>query len=130
MLIGNAGSKQATKQGLSAAGRRWNVCLAPAVFLLVSGMGYARTREKAAPSFAIEVDQPFTRVASVVEDVARSSVIKGTFEYAGEEQLEGAEFEANSRLFPAWTGAGKVFSRSATGRWRPSTSSRATMSGQ
>jgi hypothetical protein len=79
------------------------------VFLLLCGIGFARTREKAAPSFTIDVDQPFSRVASVVEDVARRNVIKGTFEYAGEEQLEGAEFEANSRLFPAWTGAGKVF---------------------
>lgn len=83
--------------------------VAPAVVLLLSGMGYARTREKAAPSFTIEVDQPFSRVAAVVEDVARSSVIKGTFEYAGDEQLTGAQFEMNSRLFPVWTGTGKVF---------------------
>jgi hypothetical protein len=109
MLIGKAGFMRAKMQGLGAAGRRWNVRLTPAVFLLLCGIGFARTREKAAPSFTIEVDQPFNRVASVVEDVARSSVIKGTFEYAGEEQLEGAQFEANSRLFPAWTGAGKVF---------------------
>jgi hypothetical protein len=105
MLIGKAGS---SRQG-GAAVRVWRLCVAPAIFLSLCGTGYARTREKAAPSFTIEVDQPFARVASVVEDVARSSVIKGTFEYAGEEQLEGAEFEANSRLFPAWTGAGKVF---------------------
>jgi len=110
MLIVSAGFfRQASRQRLGAAGRAWQLCVAPAVFLLLCGMGYARTREKAAPSFTIEVDQPFNRVASVVEDVARSSAIKGTFEYAGEEQLEGAEFEANSRLFPAWTGAGKVF---------------------
>jgi hypothetical protein len=83
--------------------------VAPAVFLLLCGMGHARTREKAAPSFTIEVDQPFSRVVAVVEDVARSRVIKGTFEYAGDEQLTGAQFEASSRLFPAWTGAGKVF---------------------
>jgi len=110
MFMGNTGSfRQASRQRLGAVDRVWKLCVAPAVLLLLCGMGYARTREKAAPSFTIEVDQPFSRVASVVEDVARSSVIKGTFEYAGEEQLEGAVFEANSRLFPAWTGAGKVF---------------------
>jgi hypothetical protein len=81
-----------------------------ALFLLVLSVPvYSRTREKAAPSFAIEVDEPFSRVVAVVEDVARSSVIKGTFEYAGDDQLTGAQFGTSSRLFPAWTGAGKVF---------------------
>jgi len=83
--------------------------VAPALFLLLCGMGHARTREKAAPSFTIEVDQPYSRVVAAVEDVARSSVIKGTFEYTGDDQLKGAQFEPSSRLFPVWTGAGKVF---------------------
>jgi Bacterial SH3 domain len=83
--------------------------IAPALFLLLCAPVYSRTREQAAPSFTIEVDQPFSRVVAVVDDVARSSVIKGTFEYAGDDQLTGAQFEASSRLFPAWTGAGKVF---------------------
>ena len=66
-------------------------------------------REKAAPSFTIDVDKPYAQVVPVVEDVARGGVIRGTFEYAGDEQLEGAKFTENSRLFPAWTSGGKVF---------------------
>jgi hypothetical protein len=77
--------------------------------LLLAGFGQARTRPSAAPSFTIEVDQPFAQVVPVVEEVARNSVIKGTFEYAGDQQLEGAQFEENSHLFPAWSGGGRVF---------------------
>jgi Bacterial SH3 domain len=110
MLIVSAGSfRQASRQRLGAAGRVWQLCIAPALFLLLCGVGFGRTREKAAPSFTIEVDEPFSRVLAVVEDVARSSVIKGTFEYAGDDQLTGAQFETSSRLFPVWTAAGKVF---------------------
>ena len=83
--------------------------LGVAVCLLLTAASFARTRAKAAPSFTIDVDQPFSRVVAVVEEVARSGVIHGTFEYAEEAQLEGAEFAAESRLFPAWSGGGKVF---------------------
>jgi hypothetical protein len=89
--------------------RKKHLCIASALFLLLCGPVHSQTHEKAAPSFTIEVDEPFSRVVAVVEDVARSSVIKGTFEYAGDDQLRGAQFETSSRLFPAWTGAGKVF---------------------
>jgi len=110
MLTVSAGSFwQGSRQRLGAAGRVWQLSVAPAVFLLLCGIGYGRTREKAAPSFTIDVDEPYSRVVAVVEEVARSSVIKGTFEYAGDDQLTGAQFQTNSRLFPAWTRAGKVF---------------------
>lgn len=83
--------------------------IAVVVCVLLCGVGWARTREKAAPSFTIVVEEPYSRVVAVVEEVARGSMIRGTFEYAGDEQLEGAEFAAETRLFPTWTGGGKVF---------------------
>ena len=70
---------------------------------------WARTREKAAPSFTIDVDKPYDQVVKIVEDVARGGIIRGTFEYTGDQQLEGAQFTENSRLFPSWSGGGKVF---------------------
>src|SRR5246127_5856245 len=86
------------------------VLCATSIFLVVIALPvFGRSREKAAPSFSIDVDTPFDRVVGVVEDVARGGVIRGTFEYAGDEQLEGAKFTENSRLFPAWTRGGKVF---------------------
>jgi hypothetical protein len=86
-----------------------NLCVASVLALLLSGLGYARARETSAASFSIDLDKPFSQVVKVVEDVARSSVIKGTFEYKGDEQLEGAQFLEKSRLFPTWSGPGKVY---------------------
>jgi len=80
------------------------------MFLVVIALPvFGRSREKAAPSFTIDVDKPFDRVVGVVEDVARGGVIRGTFEYAGDEQLEGAKFSETSKLFSAWDGGGKIF---------------------
>jgi hypothetical protein len=86
------------------------VLAATSIFLVVLALpAFGRTREKAAPSFTIDVDKPFDRVVTVVEDVARGGVIRGTFEYAGDEQLEGAKFSETSKFFPAWDGGGKIF---------------------
>jgi len=109
--MGKAGSIQTSTKRLQPqleASWRSSLPVVP-VFLLLSGLCYSRTRETAAPSFTIDVDQPFSRVVAVVEDIARSSIIKGTFEYSGDDQLTGAQFEENSRLFRAWPAAGKVF---------------------
>src|SRR6266436_471012 len=109
--MGKAGSIQTSTKRLQPQlepSWRSSLPVVPA-FLLLSGLCYSRTRETAAPSCTFDVDQPFSRVVAVVEDIARSSVIKGTFEYAGDDQLTGAQFEETSRLFPAWTNGGKVF---------------------
>ena len=47
-------------------------------------------------------------VLAIVSDVAHAATIKGTFEYRGEDSLDKAEFQENSRLFPAWTEPGKA----------------------
>lgn len=86
----------------------WAGCSCTAFLVLVLS-SVCGAHESGAASFAIEVDKPFEEVVAVVDEVAHSSVIKGTFEYRDEEQLTGAEFAQNQRLFPAWSGAGKVF---------------------
>jgi hypothetical protein len=78
------------------------------VFLLWAP-GYSRTRDTGAASFSIDLDKPFNEVVAIVDEVAHSGLIKGTFEYRGEEQLTGAQFSEKSQLFPAWTQPGKVF---------------------
>lgn len=85
------------------------LCAASIFFFVFALPAFGRTREKAAPSFTIDVDKPFDRVVTVVEDVARGGVIRGTFEYAGDEQLEGAKFSETSKAYPAWDGGGKIF---------------------
>lgn len=80
--------------------------------LLICGLcvlGFARSKETGAASFSIDLDKPFSEVVPIVDEVARSGSIKGTFEYRGDEQLTGAQFSDKSQLFPAWTEPGKVF---------------------
>jgi Bacterial SH3 domain len=79
------------------------------LILVLCGSALARTRETGAASFSIDLDKPYSEVLSMVEETARSGVIKGTFEYRGEEQLNNAEFADKSQLFPSWTQPGKVF---------------------
>jgi len=77
--------------------------------LLLACPGFARSRETGAASFSIDLDKPFAEALSIVDEVAHNGVIKGTFEYRGEEQLTSALFAEKSQLFPAWTQSGKVF---------------------
>src|SRR5215471_16286219 len=90
----------------SAVVRALSLCTAVLPLLLC---GVSTARQTGAASFTIEVDKPYDEVVAVVEEVAHSSVIKGTFEYRDEEQLTGAEFAEKVGFFPAPTGAGKVF---------------------
>lgn len=91
--------------------------------LLICGLSVpslARSRETGAASFSIDLDKPFTEVVAIVDEVARSGSIKGTFEYRGDEQLTGAQFSEKSQLFPAWTQPGKVFYKVRTKALSPS----------
>jgi len=76
----------------------WISCL---LVLFLSVEGFSRTRDTGAASFSIDLDKPFNEVLSIVDEVARSGSIKGTFEYRGDEQLGGAQFAEKSSLFPA-----------------------------
>jgi hypothetical protein len=77
--------------------------------LLLCGLCYARTRQTAGASFSIDLDKPFADVVNVVNEVARTASIKGTFEYRDQEQLDGAQFQEKPQLFPPWSEPGKVF---------------------
>ena len=65
--------------------------------------------DAAAASFSIDLDKPYADVFAIVSDIAHNGIIKGSFEYKGEDSLDKAEFQESSRLFPAWTEPGKVF---------------------
>jgi hypothetical protein len=83
-------------------------CAACLFIFFLCNLGYSRSRDTAGASFSIDLDKPFAEVLSAVSDVAHSGSIKGTFEYRDEEQLNGAQFEEKSQLFPSWSGSGKV----------------------
>jgi hypothetical protein len=87
-------------------GRIWIACL---VAISMTGGGFCRTRNTGIASFSIDLDKPFSEVLAIVDEVAHSGSIKGTFEYRGDEQLGGALFTEKSSLFPPWSEPGKVF---------------------
>jgi hypothetical protein len=96
------------------------LCSASLSLFLLGGLCFSRTRETGAASFSIDLDKPFTEVVAAVDEVARSGAIKGTFEYRGDEQLTGAQFQEKSRLFAIWTEPGKVFFKVRTKALSPS----------
>ncbi|HLX85925.1 MAG TPA: hypothetical protein VKR59_18650 [Terriglobales bacterium] len=57
----------------------------------------------------VNVPLPEAEVATVVEDVAANSIIRGTKEYNKDEYIGGAEAASSSTLFPVWKDGGKVF---------------------
>ena len=96
------------------------LCAASLLLVFLGGFGFSRTRETGAASFSIDLDKPFSEVVATVDEVARSGSIKGTFEYRGDEQLTGAQFQEKSQLFAAWTEPGKVFFKVRTKALSPS----------
>jgi hypothetical protein len=93
---------------VTARVRGVGLCLA-VLLISFAAAGYARAHETGAASFSIDLDKPFAEVEAAVSEVAHTASIKGTFEYRGEEELTGAQFEEKSRVFPPWTAPGKVF---------------------
>jgi hypothetical protein len=57
----------------------------------------------------VNLERAESEVSQVVEEVAANGIIRGTKEYNKDEYVTGAEPASASRLFPPWTGGGKVF---------------------
>ena len=52
---------------------------------------------------------PEHEVSQVVEEIAGNGIIRGTKEYNRDEYVTGAVAATNTKVFPPWTGGGKVF---------------------
>jgi hypothetical protein len=107
-------------QAWSSDAKNARIWIPGLLFLFVSVGSFCRTRDTGAASFSIDLDKPFNEVLAIVDEVARSGSIKGTFEYRGDEQLGGAQFAEKSSLFAAWTEPGKVFYKIRTKALSPS----------
>ena len=108
-----------------AWGSRTKVSRSNAACLLIWGLcvlGFARSKETRAANFSIDLDKPYSEVVPIVDEVARSGSIKGTFEYRGDEQLTGAQFSDKSPLFPLRPNPAKASTRSVPKRSHPHTS--------
>ncbi len=57
----------------------------------------------------VNIPLPLSEVEQVVEEITQNGIIRGTKEYNKDEFVSGAKAATSSRVFPAWTEAGKVF---------------------
>ena len=57
----------------------------------------------------VNIPLPVSEVQQVVEEVVQNGIIRGTKEYNKDEFVSGAKAATSSRVFPAWTEAGKIF---------------------
>jgi hypothetical protein len=69
---------------------------------------YARKHEHYGEGFSIDLSQPYDQVLAVVQEVVNDGIIRGTFQYKGTSELDGAQSAQGSDAFPHWTEAGKV----------------------
>jgi hypothetical protein len=87
--------------------------LLPLIFVLIVAVVPLAGRDKEKLSYGegliTNIPMPESQVAQVVEDVSDNGVIRGTKEYNKDEFVSGAKAASTSRVFPDWTGGGKVF---------------------
>ncbi|MGC2480820.1 MAG: hypothetical protein WA423_13445, partial [Candidatus Sulfotelmatobacter sp.] len=92
---------------------RTSARLVPALLLvLAAGLPLAGRGKDKLPygeGLAVNLPMPESEVEQVVADVADNGVIRGTKEYNKDEFVSGAKAATSSRVFPEWTGGGKVF---------------------
>ncbi len=96
---------------LPASRRLQQVCGAGLLFFLLfmTGSALAGRGEKSRGSVSFDFPVPAARLAQIVGDVSRDTIIRGTFEYAKEKVLSGATPATSSNAFPPWNGPGQVF---------------------
>lgn len=82
-----------------------------ALFSTAGPLLQARAKEKISygEGLIINVPYPEAEVEQVVQDVAQNGIIRGTKEYNKDQYVEDAKAADSTRVFPAWTGGGKVF---------------------
>jgi len=78
------------------------------ILLLLPNPSYARKHEHYGAGFSVDLTQPYKEVLDVVQQVSNDGVIRGTYEYKGTKDLDGAESANSSKAFSPWTGQGKV----------------------
>jgi hypothetical protein len=78
-------------------------CLAAAVPLLGSGR-----HEHWGDGFTVDLDKPSQQIVDVVRAVTEDGIVRGTYDFRGSTELDGATSAKDSNAFPPWTGGGTV----------------------
>ena len=77
------------------------------VLLLVMSSG-ARTHKHWGQGFSVDLNSPYDQVIKIVRQVTQDGVIRGTWQYRGSKELDGAKPAETSRAFRGWSGQGTV----------------------
>jgi len=76
--------------------------------LLLSVPAHAGSRKHWGEGLAVDMDQPYDQVVTVVREVAEDGIIRGTAQYRGAKELDGAAPANASNSFARWTEGGTV----------------------
>lgn len=96
-----------------SAPRSFSRVLAVLLVILVGGNSLLHGSDKPKIEYGtglvMTITLPEPEVTSVVEEIAGNGIIRGTKEYNTDEYVTGAVPASSTRVFPPWTGGGKVF---------------------
>ena len=96
-----------------SAPRPFSRVLAVLLVILVAGNSLLHGSDKPKIEYGtglvMTITLPEPEVTSVVEEIAGNGIIRGTKEYNTDEYVTGAVPASSTRVFPPWTGGGKVF---------------------
>jgi flagellar biosynthesis GTPase FlhF len=92
--------------------------LLSAVLLLATG-SYARSRRQWGQGFSTDLNQTYDEVIKIVQKVVDDGVIRGTSQYRGTKELDGAKRAETAEGLPSWTGPGTVLYKTRPGALAP-----------
>jgi hypothetical protein len=82
--------------------------LVTALLLFGADQGHARKHEHYGQGFSVDLTQRYDEVRDVVRQITRDGIIRGTYQYRGTKELDGAEPASKCNAFSPWTGPGEV----------------------
>ena len=89
------------------------------VVLLLAMGSYARSRKQWGQGFSTDLNQPYDEVIKIVQKVVDDGVIRGTSQYRGTKELDGAKRAETAEGLPSWTGPGTVLYKTRPGALAP-----------
>jgi flagellar biosynthesis GTPase FlhF len=89
------------------------------VVLLLTTSSYARSRKQWGQGFSTDLNQPYEEVIKIVQKVVDDGVIRGTSQYRGTKELDGAKRAEAAGGLPSWTGPGTVLFKTRPGALAP-----------
>jgi hypothetical protein len=74
---------------------------------------------KKGAGLSADIARPYQQVVPVVQEIAQDGFIRGTYEYRGMDQLDGATLSKEAKAFGAWKGPGIAFYKVRTSTIAP-----------